>query len=543
MSFIRTFWKCTFSPRLFEVYEVTFFDHLLETSYEPNNLERWAHQIVVCFAAIWSISQYTIPLVAVFFYQCSNSLTENLHTLSKLAVGAGAIFITSLCARSYSRACDSVYLKFLKALEEAHADYNSETKQELHKYEFEFWAWPVDYKYTDIEGREKLTLEKIAASSGHIKRQTGKEFIFTLPCKFLSYIVAHTFAVKMIYLGSISVINWTLRLKHIEGRIDLIKRGGKRYKLLTADNNEIDTMFIDQRNKTNNGSVLVVTCEGNCSTYETGIISTPLNKGYSVLGWNHPGFGYSTGAPYPSQEENTIDCVMRFAIDRLNFPEEQIILYGWSIGGYTATWAAMNYPSIKSLVLDATFDDILPLGTMVMPSLFEGLVRNIIRNYFNLNIAVQLNRYNGTVLLIRRTEDEIVSVPTNTLAGNRGNTLLTKLLVRRYPHLLFKNAECAILLAVFLYATVSSRISLLETVGVDEKQCLKLIAADIEKSGGIVKYPSTLGQDCNLKEKQQLTLFLVTMYMKDQSSSHCEPLAVDLFNPGWDPMSALSAKE
>jgi len=57
------------------------------------------------------------------------------------------------------------------------------------------------------------------------------------------------------------------------------------------------------------------------------------------------------GAPYPDQEENAIDCIMRFAIERLNFPEERIILYGWSIGGYTATWAAMNYPSIHSLVI------------------------------------------------------------------------------------------------------------------------------------------------------------------------------------------------
>lgn len=43
-----------------------------------------------------------------------------------------------------------------------------------------------------------------------------------------------------------------------------------------------------------NGDILVITCEGNCGFYETGIISTPLNKGYSVLGWNHPGFGGST---------------------------------------------------------------------------------------------------------------------------------------------------------------------------------------------------------------------------------------------------------
>ena len=59
--------------------------------------------------------------------------------------------------------------------------------------------------------REKLTLEKVAASSGRIKRQTGKEFICTLPCKFLSYIVAHTFAIKMMYPGSVTVLNWAFR--------------------------------------------------------------------------------------------------------------------------------------------------------------------------------------------------------------------------------------------------------------------------------------------------------------------------------------------
>lgn len=546
MSFIRTLWKCTFSPRLFKIYEITWIGRLVDKSYEPNSIERWGDQIVICFAAIWSISLYTIPLVAIFFYQRNGSLSDNMYSLSKLLAGAGAIFIASLVARSCSRANNPQYLKFLKTLEDTNAHYNSETKQELQKYDFEFWAYPVDFNVTDVTGdkpQDKLTLEKIAISSGRIKKQSGKELVFTLPCKLLSYVVAHTFGIKMIYPGSVSVINWAFRSTLLKGRMDLIKRGGERYKLLTADNNEIDTMFIDQRNKTSNGNILVLTCEGNCGFYESGILSTPLNKGYSILGWNHPGFGSSTGAPYPLQEENAIDCVMRFAIDRLKFREDQIILYGWSIGGYPATWAAMNYPSIQSLVLDATFDDILPLAIMTMSSSLEGLVRNIIRDYFNLNIAEQLNRYNGTVLLIRRTDDEVVCTPSNTLSGNRGNMLLTKLLIRRYPHLFSETSECAALLVKFLSVDVATRKSILETVNVDEKQCLDIIAKDIEKNGGIISYPSTLGQDCDSKIKQQLVLFLATMYMKDQPSSHCTPLAVDLFHPGWDPASATPIKQ
>jgi hypothetical protein len=30
-------------------------------------------------------------------------------------------------------------------------------------------------------------------------------------------------------------------------------------------------------------------------------MSTPLEAGYSVLGWNHPGFYGSTGTPLPAQ--------------------------------------------------------------------------------------------------------------------------------------------------------------------------------------------------------------------------------------------------
>lgn len=175
------------------------------------------------------------------------------------------------------------------------------------------------------------------------------------------------------------------------------------------------------------------------------------------------------------------------------------------------------------------------------PSL-EGLVRNIIRDYFNLNIVEQLNRYNGTVLLVRRTEDEVVCTPSNTLAGNRGNMLLMKLLLRRYPHLFSDASESGAILTRFLSAEASDRASMLQTLQMEERHCLELIASDIQKNDGVISYPSTLGQDCNSRTKLQLVLFLATMYMKDQSSSHCVQLVVDLFQPGWDPASAITVK-
>ena len=82
----------------------------------------------------------------------------------------------------------------------------------------------------------------------------------------------------------------------------ILEKKGVRYKLETTDGNHIDTMFFDRRNSLNtlngpsaNGKTLVVSCEGNAGFYEIGVLSTPMDAGYSVLGWNHPGFGGSTG--------------------------------------------------------------------------------------------------------------------------------------------------------------------------------------------------------------------------------------------------------
>lgn len=41
-------------------------------------------------------------------------------------------------------------------------------------------------------------------------------------------------------------------------------------------------------------SFKVICCEGNAGFYEYGITGTPIEAGYSVLGWNHPGFAHST---------------------------------------------------------------------------------------------------------------------------------------------------------------------------------------------------------------------------------------------------------
>lgn len=76
----------------------------------------------------------------------------------------------------------------------------------------------------------------------------------------------------------------------------------------------------------------------------------------------------------------------------------------------TASWAAMNYPDIRALMLDATFDNIFHLAAAVMPASWNVLVDVTVRHHLNLNVAKQLEKYRGPVLLFRRTRDEVISL-------------------------------------------------------------------------------------------------------------------------------------
>ena len=100
---------------------------------------------------------------------------------------------------------------------------------------------------------------------------------------------------------------------------------------------------------------------------------------------------------------------MQFALERLGFVPEQIIIHGWSIGGFTASFLAMSYPNIRGVVIDASFDKLLPLAVPRMPRLLEPLVKYAVKNFVSLEIAEQLKRYPGPVRIVRRAFDEMVT--------------------------------------------------------------------------------------------------------------------------------------
>ena len=47
--------------------------------------------------------------------------------------------------------------------------------------------------------------------------------------------------------------------------------------------------------------------------------------------------------PFPQNEANAMDVVIQFAIHKLGFKISDIVVYAWSIGGFTGRWRREQY--------------------------------------------------------------------------------------------------------------------------------------------------------------------------------------------------------
>lgn len=68
-----------------------------------------------------------------------------------------------------------------------------------------------------------------------------------------------------------------------------------------------------------------------------------------------------------------------------------------------------------------------------MPESLSGVVRIAIREHCNLNNKDLIEKFDGPVALVRRTEDEVICTEENDIGTNRGNFLLIHMLKHRFP--------------------------------------------------------------------------------------------------------------
>ncbi|KAK9404944.1 protein ABHD16B-like [Crotalus adamanteus] len=371
-----------------------------------------------------------------------------------------------------------------------------------------FKKWPVEYSWDEdrkstssgeknSSHRSSLPGVATAVQDGEVKKVKISILhkMKRASGAWIRYTLAHTVGRWLLYPGSVDLLNKVPLKLLLNGRTRLMEDfHGKRAKLVACDGNKIDTMFVDRRGNNSGklGMQLVISCEGNGSFYEVGCFITPLKAGYSVLGWNHPGFARSSGKPYPQNDINAMDVVIR----------------------------------------------LLPLAAKMVAKQVRKLVIRTINEHFNLNVADMLHRYQGPVLLIRRTFDEITSTQFHLenhlpiIQTNRANELLLQILRCRYPNII-SGAEDVVHQLLTADCPRVEHFIYYHFYQVDDNWCLDQLKTYQSILGSKAEFPWKVGSDLTSARKKHLALFLAKKHLKNVEITHGKTLPPEEFELPW----------
>ncbi len=100
-------------------------------------------------------------------------------------------------------------------------------------------------------------------------------------------------------------------------------------------------------------------------------------QGFAVFAWDYPGYGTSTGRPNERRIMQAAQASMQYIVEELGFSEEQVILYGRSLGGGPAVQLAEDH-GVAGVILEGTFTSTFRVLTRIrlLPwDIFDNLSR------------------------------------------------------------------------------------------------------------------------------------------------------------------------
>lgn len=147
---------------------------------------------------------------------------------------------------------------------------------------------------------------------------------------------------------------------------------------------------------------IILFCHGNRGnvSYCENKVSALKQLGYSVLVFDYSGYGKS--GKVPSEQQLYDDASAMTALLRQQYPIENIILYGESMGGPIATYAARRY-SIPTLILE---------GPLPSVKIFIEYKHNFLSwlsfLFPEFDTYSYLHGYKGRCLLLHSPTDEVI---------------------------------------------------------------------------------------------------------------------------------------
>lgn len=177
--------------------------------------------------------------------------------------------------------------------------------------------------------------------------------------------------------------------------------GVKEISIETADNEELVAWWTSD--KENKNTIIFFHGNGGNLSYLLSRINLFKKMGYNTLMIDYRGYGDSTGE-IDEEKDLYMDARAAYAhvSQKKDIPEENIILWGKSLGGVPAIYLARN-KDIKALVCESTFYSAAKMGQRMYPYLpIKPFLRYKFKNY------ERIKDVKAPILIMHSKQDEVI---------------------------------------------------------------------------------------------------------------------------------------
>ena len=250
--------------------------------------------------------------------------------------------------------------------------------------------------------------------------------------------------------GSLSLYSLQFKKNFEKYQIDedFTPNGKIHYSLIRNKNNINNDNINDNTNSNTNDNninldnnkddgVLMIFCLPNATLYELipkGKIEFYLNNGFSFLGFNYNGYGYSKGSPNFKNLKKNILELYDFIVHNTKYNFRKICVMGHSIGGIPAIYLAKNR-HVDLLISDRNFCDINRLANNLY---FGRILKFLLKNMFigdtdNIQNFCDFNSYKTYKIIIYSPVDSLIYNDASIKSG------ISRYIIKNY--IVYKNSE------------------------------------------------------------------------------------------------------
>jgi len=194
------------------------------------------------------------------------------------------------------------------------------------------------------------------------------------------------------------------------------KFGSKTYikeiNIKTRDNELVNAIFYKSYSNNN----LIIYAHGNASNiYDSIDFIYKYGHVSSILMFDYRGYGLSSGKPSDKGLKGDIFTVWDYAVDKLNYKPQNIILHGESLGCSIVSWLGRKLVSYhdndihklpKAIIMQSGFYNL----QYIVGDLYPKILSNLIQSKYN-NIDNIINiKNNIPILVVHSDKDEMINI-------------------------------------------------------------------------------------------------------------------------------------